>query len=97
MAKPIWISEELALTVHQRQLSEHSGMEGVRDTGMLLSCPSAPAAFASLFQIATDYRHTRCRLRFWNRQKSSFHRRQQTNRRCRLRNLHRTQRLQLDR
>jgi len=35
MAEPIWISEKLALNIHQRQLSEHGGMEGVRDMGLL--------------------------------------------------------------
>ncbi len=42
MAEPIWISEELSLTIHQRQLSEHGGMEGVRDAGMLLSALARP-------------------------------------------------------
>lgn len=42
MAGPIWISEELALTIHKRQLSEHGGMEGVRDVGMLLSALARP-------------------------------------------------------
>jgi len=42
MAEPIWISEKLALNIHQRQLSEHGGMEGVRDMGLLLSALARP-------------------------------------------------------
>jgi len=42
MSDPIWISEKLALNIHQRQLSEHGGMEGVRDIGLLLSALARP-------------------------------------------------------
>lgn len=31
----IWISELLALTIHDRQLSEHGGLSGIRDKSML--------------------------------------------------------------
>ena len=35
MDDPIWISKELALAIHSRQLAEHGGADGVRDEGLL--------------------------------------------------------------
>ena len=35
MGDPIWISEELVLAIHSRQLAEHGGADGVRDQGLL--------------------------------------------------------------
>ena len=35
MDDPIWISRELALAIHSRQLAEHGGSDGVRDEGLL--------------------------------------------------------------
>ena len=35
MDDPIWISKELAVAIHNRQLSEHGGAEGIRDEGLL--------------------------------------------------------------
>ena len=37
MDDPIWLSEELALIIHERQLSEHGGLSGTRDIGLLRS------------------------------------------------------------
>jgi death-on-curing protein len=37
MDDPIWISKELALAIHSRQLAEHGGADGVRDMGLLES------------------------------------------------------------
>jgi death-on-curing protein len=31
MSEPVWIEEELVLAIHDRQLAEHGGAEGVRD------------------------------------------------------------------
>lgn len=31
----IWIEKPLALAIHQRQLAEHGGLEGIRDEGLL--------------------------------------------------------------
>ncbi len=42
MPAPIWISIELALAIHKRQLSEHGGIEGVRDPGLLDSALARP-------------------------------------------------------
>ncbi|MEX0914330.1 MAG: type II toxin-antitoxin system death-on-curing family toxin [Wenzhouxiangellaceae bacterium] len=36
-SEPVWISLELAQAIHQRQLAEHGGPDGVRDRGMLES------------------------------------------------------------
>src|ERR1700722_15783495 len=37
MDDPIWISIELTLAIHSRQLAEHGGADGVRDQGLLES------------------------------------------------------------
>ena len=37
MDDPIWITKELALAIHSRQLAEHGGADGVRDGGLLES------------------------------------------------------------
>ena len=42
MPKPTWISQELALAIHNRQLAEHGGIEGVRDEGLLSSALARP-------------------------------------------------------
>lgn len=42
MDDPIWISEAFALAVHNRQLAEHGGIEGVRDQGLLQSALARP-------------------------------------------------------
>ncbi len=39
---PIWISTELALAVHRRQLAEHGGADGTRDAGLLESALARP-------------------------------------------------------
>jgi death-on-curing protein len=42
MDDPIWISRELVLAIHKRQLSEHGGIDGVRDVGLLDSALARP-------------------------------------------------------
>ena len=42
MDDPIWISVELTLAIHQRQLAEHGGQAGVRDLGLLESALGRP-------------------------------------------------------
>lgn len=42
ISEPLWISETFALAVHDRQLAEHGGSEGVRDAGMLASALARP-------------------------------------------------------
>ena len=47
MDDPIWISSELAVAIHKRQLAEHGGADGVRDPGLLESALARPRhAFA---------------------------------------------------
>ena len=42
MDDPIWITKELALAIHSRQLAEHGGADGVRDGGLLESALARP-------------------------------------------------------
>ncbi len=42
MDDPIWISKELVLAIHSRQLAEHGGSDGVRDEGLLESALARP-------------------------------------------------------
>ena len=41
-AEPIWLDGDIALAVHDRQLAEHGGGSGVRDSGMLESALARP-------------------------------------------------------
>ena len=41
-AEPVWVREDVALTIHRRQLAEHGGSEGVRDAGLLASALARP-------------------------------------------------------
>lgn len=40
--EPIWVSQEVALAVHDRQIAEHGGGVGVRDAGLLESALMRP-------------------------------------------------------
>lgn len=40
--EPIWISEDFALAIHERQLAEHGGGSGIRDRGMFESAMARP-------------------------------------------------------
>ena len=40
--EPIWLSIDVALAIHDRQLSEHGGGTGVRDAGALESALARP-------------------------------------------------------
>lgn len=42
MPKPVWILEETVAAIHNRQISEHGGLPGVRDTGALASALERP-------------------------------------------------------
>lgn len=42
MAGPVWIRDDVVLAIHQRQLAEHGGGEGVRDAGLLASALARP-------------------------------------------------------
>lgn len=40
--EPVWVREDTALAIHQRQLAEHGGLGGVRDMGLLQSALARP-------------------------------------------------------
>jgi death on curing protein len=40
--RPIWIENDLVLAIHDRQLAEHGGAEGLRDESLLLSALARP-------------------------------------------------------
>jgi death-on-curing protein len=42
MDDPVWISRELVIAIHRRQLAEHGGIDGVRDIGILDSTLARP-------------------------------------------------------
>jgi death-on-curing protein len=42
MSEPIWIEDELVLAIHDRQLVEHGGAEGLRDESLLHSALGRP-------------------------------------------------------
>ena len=45
MKEPVWVREDVVLAIHQRQLAEHGGGEGVRDPGLLDSALARPKNF----------------------------------------------------
>jgi death-on-curing protein len=49
--EPRWILDEVVRAIHKRQLAEHGGAGGVRDTGLLESALSRPK---HLFAYAED-------------------------------------------
>ncbi|MDZ4288801.1 MAG: type II toxin-antitoxin system death-on-curing family toxin [Prosthecobacter sp.] len=42
MEDPVWISKEVVLALHERQLAEHGGATGVRDAALLESALARP-------------------------------------------------------
>ena len=42
MDDPLWITRDLTLAIHSRQLAEHGGADGVRDAGLLESALARP-------------------------------------------------------
>lgn len=42
MKKPIWLSREDCLAIHEMMLAQHGGLTGVRDEGLLESAISKP-------------------------------------------------------
>lgn len=60
MSEPAWILTEVVLAIHSEQLSEHGGLEGIRDQAMLESALSRPRnqyAYedTDLFDLAAAY------------------------------------------
>ncbi|NOY42975.1 MAG: type II toxin-antitoxin system death-on-curing family toxin [Planctomycetes bacterium] len=54
MSEPVWISTELTLAIHKRQLAEHGGIEGVRDEGLLSSALARPRNLLAYSKDAPD-------------------------------------------
>lgn len=55
-----WLKEEVLIAVHEEQLAEHGGAEGVRDYGLLSSALARPKNLAEyetpfVFEIAAAY------------------------------------------
>jgi death-on-curing protein len=46
-SEPKWITPQIALAVHNRQLAEHGGQDGLRDEGLLLSALARPQQLLS--------------------------------------------------
>jgi death-on-curing protein len=42
MTEPAWIGLAVALAIHEEQIAEHGGVEGVRDAGLLESALARP-------------------------------------------------------
>jgi death-on-curing protein len=60
MSEPIWIEDDLVLAIHDRQLVEHGGADGVRDESLLRSALGRPLnhiAYASsdIVELASKY------------------------------------------
>jgi death on curing protein len=60
MKQPKWIAKAVALALHQEQISEHGGSDGMRDDGLLDSALARPQnLFAysepDLFDLAASY------------------------------------------
>jgi death on curing protein len=60
MSEPVWIENELVLAIHDRQLVEHGGAEGLRDEALLqfaLGRPLNQFAYESndIVELAAKY------------------------------------------
>ncbi|HEX8665518.1 MAG TPA: type II toxin-antitoxin system death-on-curing family toxin [Beijerinckiaceae bacterium] len=42
MSDPVWVETDVVLAIHDEQLSEHGGLPGVRDMGLLRSALDRP-------------------------------------------------------
>ena len=60
MSEPIWIEDDLVFAIHDRQLVEHGGAEGVRDESLLHSALGRPLnhsiyASSDVIELAAKY------------------------------------------
>ena len=51
MDQPVWVRNDVVLAIHQRQLAEHGGAQGIRDEGLL---DSAMARAPNLFTYSSE-------------------------------------------
>ena len=42
MKEPRWLKDSVVEAIHQRQLAEHGGLNGIRDPGLLASALARP-------------------------------------------------------
>ena len=54
MAQIVWLLEETVIAIHQRQISEHGGSEGLRDEGRLASALARPQNVLAYAQPPPD-------------------------------------------
>ena len=54
MDQIVWLLEETARAIHQRQISEHGGIEGLRDEGLLASALARPQNLLAYAQPRPD-------------------------------------------
>lgn len=50
----VWIEQALVLAIHDRQLAEHGGADGVRDAGLLESALARPQQMLAYAESAPD-------------------------------------------
>lgn len=60
MSEPVWIDDGLVLAIHDRQLVEHGGAEGLRDESLLHSALGRPLnhlaySSADIVELAAKY------------------------------------------
>ncbi|MEM1080614.1 MAG: type II toxin-antitoxin system death-on-curing family toxin, partial [Pseudomonadota bacterium] len=55
MGEPVWLSPGLIEAIHQRQLSEHGGLAGVRDRAMLESAAERARQQFAYRSVSTDF------------------------------------------
>jgi death-on-curing protein len=60
MSEPIWIEDDVVFAIHDRQLVEHGGAEGVRDESLLHSALGRPVnhlayATSDIIELAAKY------------------------------------------
>jgi len=53
-AEPVWIRDDVVRAIHLRQLAEHGGGEGVRDSGLLQSALARPKNLVAYADSAPD-------------------------------------------
>ena len=58
--KPVWVTKEVVLAMHERLLAKHGGASGLRDGGMLDSALARPQQLLTynqpdLYDLATAY------------------------------------------
>jgi death-on-curing protein len=54
MDQIVWLLEETIIAIHQRQVSEHGGIEGLRDEGLLSSALARPQNLLAYAQPRPD-------------------------------------------